>query len=70
MPRSAPAEWGVDSGAMLAFASLAFQHKRKTLRNNLREAYPAIDQMRQAGLRAEQMPVEDLVKLYREIASV
>jgi 16S rRNA (adenine1518-N6/adenine1519-N6)-dimethyltransferase len=48
-----------DLGELLTFAGRCFAHKRKTLRNNLRPFYAsAIDSMPEAGLRAEQMPVE------------
>ncbi len=67
-PRDAAAEWGiVDIPAFLVFAGLAFQHKRKTLRNNLRERYPAIEGSPEAGLRAEQVPVPELVALFRKL---
>ena len=45
------------------FLSLCFQHKRKTLRNNLRLLYPAIEDRPEAGLRAEQLPVGALITL-------
>ena len=45
------------------FLSICFQHKRKTLRNNLRLLYPEIENRPEAGLRAEQLPVLDLVAL-------
>jgi 16S rRNA (adenine1518-N6/adenine1519-N6)-dimethyltransferase len=45
--------------ALLTFASRCFAQKRKTLRNNLRPFYGgAIDRMPEAGLRAEQLPVD------------
>ena len=42
--------------ALKQFLGICFQHKRKTLRNNLRLLYPAIEQRTEAGLRAEQIP--------------
>lgn len=73
----------VDSGAVLLqrraelpdnlaelrqFASRCFAHKRKTLRNNLRPFYGnAIDRLPEAGLRAEQLGIEQLVELYRKL---
>ena len=69
-PRDPMAEWGVaDPAAFLRFASLAFQQKRKTLRNNLRGSWPAIDDQPEAGLRAEQLGVGELAALYRRIGS-
>jgi 16S rRNA (adenine1518-N6/adenine1519-N6)-dimethyltransferase len=55
-----------DPEAFLRFAGLCFRHKRKTLRNNLAEAYGKglIDGWAEAGLRAEQIGVEHLVELY------
>ncbi len=55
-----------DVAGFLEFAGRAFRHKRKTLRNNLlpfygrqAEAWP------EARLRAEQVPLEEFVALYR-----
>lgn len=48
----------------LEFAGRAFRHKRKTLRNNLAAHYPGIAGMPEAGLRAEQLSIEQLVDLY------
>ena len=67
--RLTPRESGItDRAAFLAFASLAFGQKRKTLRNNLRAMGPAIDGMPEAGLRAEQVGLEDLVRLYQRLS--
>ena len=54
----------------LAFVSLCFRQKRKTLRNNLAPIYgkERIDQLDEAGLRAEQMSVADLAAIYRKLA--
>lgn len=66
--RDPAAVWGLDNPAdFLSFASLCFTQKRKTLRNNLRDLYPKIDQFPQASLRAEQLSVADLVMLYRQL---
>ena len=44
---------------LMRFVSLCFRQKRKTLRNNLRGAYGTrVDALKEAGLRAEQIPVE------------
>lgn len=49
--------------AVKRFLGICFQHKRKTLRNNLRLLYPEIENRPEAGLRAEQLPVSDLIDL-------
>jgi len=58
-----------DAAAFLRFASLAFQHKRKTLRNNLLEQYDraTLDALPEGKLRAEQMSIEALLELYRRL---
>jgi 16S rRNA (adenine1518-N6/adenine1519-N6)-dimethyltransferase len=40
------------------FIGACFLQKRKTLRNNLKAIYPRIAELPEAGLRAEQIPVE------------
>jgi 16S rRNA (adenine1518-N6/adenine1519-N6)-dimethyltransferase len=51
----------------LEFASRCFQHKRKTLRNNLAPFYGAaiVGSWPEAGQRAEQLSVGQLIDLYR-----
>ena len=58
-----------DAAAFLRFVSLAFQHKRKTLRNNLIEAFgrEALAALPEAGLRAEQMSLNALLEMYRHL---
>ena len=56
-----------DVEAFLEFAGLAFHQKRKTLRNNLRDTYPAIGDLPEAGLRAEQLGFPELVGLYTRL---
>jgi 16S rRNA (adenine1518-N6/adenine1519-N6)-dimethyltransferase len=56
-----------DFEAVKRFLSTCFQHKRKTLRNNLRLLYPGIEDRPEAGLRAEQLPVQQLIQLMTEI---
>lgn len=52
----------VGATGFLEFVSICFRQKRKTLRNNLREAYdPAPDISR----RAEELTVEEFVELYK-----
>lgn len=57
LPDPAPAEF-------LEFAGRCFRHKRKTLRNNLLESYPAIASRPEAGLRAEQLSISQLRSLF------
>lgn len=67
-PRQPLTAWQIrDPGAFLKFAGVAFQHKRKTLRNNLRESYPAIDQLPEAGMRAEQLGMPQMAAVYRAL---
>ena len=56
-----------DPARFLRFAGLCFRHKRKTLRNNLRDAYDGarVDAVVEAGLRAEQIPLERLIEIER-----
>jgi 16S rRNA (adenine1518-N6/adenine1519-N6)-dimethyltransferase len=62
-----PGAWPAENArAFLEFAGRAFQHKRKTLRNNLAAYYgSSVSEWPEAGLRAEQLPIEKLVELYR-----
>lgn len=64
IPRSEPARAG--AAPFLRFASQCFRQKRKTLRNNLAGAYgrAAVEAQPEAGLRAEQLGIEQLVDLY------
>ncbi len=69
-PRDAAEEWNLpDKTAFLRFASACFQHKRKTLRNNLAPAYgkERLDAMAEGRLRAEQLSVPQLAALYRQL---
>ena len=58
-----------DPAAFLRFVSLAFQHKRKTLRNNLLDRYDRamLDALPEVTLRAEQMSVDALVQLWSKL---
>lgn len=60
-------EVAADWEAVVEFAGRAFAHKRKTLRNNLRGTYPAIEGQPEAGLRAEQLSPTQLAELYRRL---
>lgn len=61
--------WGIeDTDDFLRFASLCFRQKRKTLRNNLAEAYGSqVDRWPEARLRAEQIPMEGFLEMYRRL---
>ena len=56
-----------DVDGLLAFLSACFRQKRKTLRNNLRAAYP-IEGQPEASLRAEQLSLQDLASLWKRLA--
>jgi 16S rRNA (adenine1518-N6/adenine1519-N6)-dimethyltransferase len=58
-----------DAAEFLQFVSRAFQHKRKTLRNNLAEFYgrDVVDRWPEAGMRAEQLSLETFVELFRRV---
>ena len=56
-----------DFAAVKRFLSACFQQKRKTLRNNLRLLYPGIEGQPEAGLRAEQLPVAQLLELMNRL---
>jgi len=59
-----------DPEGFLRFAGLCFAHKRKTVRNNLAEAYgkETVDAWPEAGLRAEQIPLQGLLEMYARVA--
>jgi 16S rRNA (adenine1518-N6/adenine1519-N6)-dimethyltransferase len=54
-------------GAFLEFAGRAFHQKRKTIRNNLGPATEEeiVDSWPEASLRAEQIPLEQFVEMFR-----
>jgi 16S rRNA (adenine1518-N6/adenine1519-N6)-dimethyltransferase len=56
-----------DREAFLRFLGQCFRQKRKTLRNNLAGIYgkELIDAWPEAGLRAEQIPLEGFAEMYR-----
>ena len=64
-------DFGVDSTRLLRFVGRCFEHKRKTIRNNLAEFYgkELVEAWPEAGLRAEQLAVEDFVRMYARIAA-
>ena len=53
-----------DVAGFLSFVSRSFRHKRKTIRNNLSEV-PGIEDWPEAGLRAEQIEIEQFVAMYQ-----
>ena len=59
-----------DAERFLEFVGLCFRQKRKTIRNNLAGAFPreAIDACREAGLRAEQLTIDEFADLYQRLA--
>jgi 16S rRNA (adenine1518-N6/adenine1519-N6)-dimethyltransferase len=53
---------------LLVFVGRCFRHKRKTLRNNLRPFYKeSMDTMPEAGLRAEQITIEQFIDLHNRL---
>jgi 16S rRNA (adenine1518-N6/adenine1519-N6)-dimethyltransferase len=58
-------------GQLITFVGRCFAHKRKTLRNNLKAFYPAaeLEALPEAGLRAEEIPVEQFVNLYDRLSA-
>jgi len=64
-PRACPLL--LDPAPFLEFAGACFRQKRKNLRNNLEPRYPAIGTAPEARLRAEQMPIEDLIALWKRL---
>jgi 16S rRNA (adenine1518-N6/adenine1519-N6)-dimethyltransferase len=61
-----------DAAGFLRFAGACFQHKRKTLRNNLIGHYgkEVADALPEGGLRAEQLSIEQFIELYQRILKV
>ncbi|HXE10597.1 MAG TPA: 16S rRNA (adenine(1518)-N(6)/adenine(1519)-N(6))-dimethyltransferase RsmA [Bryobacteraceae bacterium] len=58
-----------DVKRIIQFAGRCFAHKRKTLRNNLKPYYPsqALNAVAEAGLRAEQLSINELVDLEKRL---
>jgi 16S rRNA (adenine1518-N6/adenine1519-N6)-dimethyltransferase len=58
-----------DADEFLRFVALCFAHKRKTIRNNLADAYgkEQAGSWPEAGLRAEQIPLEGFVEMWRRV---
>jgi len=64
-------DWEVDPDRLQRFLGRCFEHKRKTIRNNLSGTYgkELVDAWPEAGLRAEQIAMEELVAIYARIAA-
>jgi 16S rRNA (adenine1518-N6/adenine1519-N6)-dimethyltransferase len=65
-----PDRFGIeDPDDFLRFVSLCFRQKRKTLRNNLAESYgkEIVGAWPEASLRAEQIPIEGFIEIYRRL---
>jgi 16S rRNA (adenine1518-N6/adenine1519-N6)-dimethyltransferase len=61
---------GDEADAFLRFAGQCFKQKRKTIRNNLAGVYgKEIEAWPEAGLRAEQVPVDGLIEMFRRVAA-
>jgi len=60
-----------DREAFLEFAGRCFHQKRKTLRNNLVAYYPKdlVDAQPEAGMRAEQLSLEQLIALWERLTA-
>jgi 16S rRNA (adenine1518-N6/adenine1519-N6)-dimethyltransferase len=58
-----------DADDFLRFVGRAFQHKRKTLRNNLTAFYgrEALADWPEAGMRAEQIPLKGFLDMWRRL---
>ena len=71
-PHDRAAELGIaDPGAFVTFIGHCFRQKRKTLRNNLVDIYgrEAVDALPEAGLRAEQIPLQTFAGIYLRLVS-
>ena len=71
-PRDRAAELGIaDPAALAEFIGRCFQHKRKTLLNNLGDRYgrETVAAWPEAGLRAEQVPLAAFAGMYRRLVS-
>ncbi|MEZ5401451.1 MAG: 16S rRNA (adenine(1518)-N(6)/adenine(1519)-N(6))-dimethyltransferase RsmA [Bryobacteraceae bacterium] len=67
----APRPVAADPTPLIAFLGLCFRHKRKTLRNNLAHIFgkELVDSQPEAGLRAEQLTLEQFRDLYRRLTA-
>lgn len=59
-----------DVDAFLRFAGHCFKQKRKTIRNNLAPVYgETVNTWPEAGMRAEQLSLEQLAEMFRRVSS-
>jgi 16S rRNA (adenine1518-N6/adenine1519-N6)-dimethyltransferase len=65
-------DWGIDRERLLRFVGRCFEHKRKTIRNNLAGFYgkDLVDAWPEAGLRAEQLSIEEFAAMYARVAGL
>jgi len=70
-PRPVEAWRVADPSAFLEFAGLCFRQKRKTIRNNLVAVYgkAVVDNLPEAGLRAEQLSIPQFATLYDRLCA-
>jgi 16S rRNA (adenine1518-N6/adenine1519-N6)-dimethyltransferase len=66
-PRGEPV--AADAGEFLRFVARAFQHKRKTVRNNLAAFYgrDALDSWPEAAMRAERISLDGFLDMWRRL---
>ena len=67
-PRKQRSRGGRRGSVSCASRAQCFRHKRKTIRNNLAEFYGSlVDAWPEAGLRAEQIPLDQFAAMYRRL---
>lgn len=71
-PRRREGEAPPDPTPLLAFVGLCFRQKRKTLRNNLTSIFgkEVIDKLPEAGMRAEQLTLDQFRDLYHRLTGI
>ena len=72
-PRNRAAELGLaDPRAFLRFVALCFQHKRKTIRNNVSSVYgrDLLEAWPEASLRGEQIGMEQFAAMYHRLPAL
>jgi 16S rRNA A1518/A1519 N6-dimethyltransferase RsmA/KsgA/DIM1 with predicted DNA glycosylase/AP lyase activity len=64
-------DWEVDTVPLLRFLGRCFEHKRKTIRNNLAEylRQGTGGRMAGSGIARRAIPIEDFVRMYARIAA-